>query len=388
MLPSVPKTLGRLSDVFASCLGSITGVDNRLGLRSSNSVIAVLVDGLGTANLKFGAGHAPFLNRELSISTSIHAGFPSTTASSITSFATGLPVGQHGIVGYKVLDPSTNQAVNQLTGWSSKVDPLLWQPHETISERAVAQGIPTFVIGPGDYEKSGFTALTMRGAKYLPARTIHDRVATAVEVVSSNQHSLVYFYVPELDQAAHTYGVDSHEWLLQLENLDGAMAQLTKSLNSKRLEKVGLALTADHGVIDVARSNHIFLDELLLPELKLVAGDPRVNYLYLQDSTDNTVARAMESIEQQLSNSVLGRSVKLATKKQVIDAGWFGAGVSAVAAARMPDIFAVAVGKIALYHREFAPAKSLEMIGQHGSISGEEISIPLIKLAALAPSRL
>ena len=374
--------------MFASCLGAITGTDNRLGFRSSNSVIAVLVDGLGTANLKFGAGHAPFLNRELATSGSIHAGFPSTTASSITSFATGLPVGQHGIVGYKVLDPSTNQPVNQLTGWSSKVDPLRWQPYETIAERAVAQGVPAFVIGPSDYEKSGFTTLTMRGAHYLPAKTLHDRVKTAIDVVSSHQHSLVYLYVPELDQAAHAYGVNSHEWLVQLENLDGEIALLTKSLVSKRLEKVGLALTADHGVIDVAKSNQIFLDELLLPGLKLVAGDPRVNYLYLQDSTEDSVAQATESIEEQLSNSVVGRSVRLATKQQLVDAGWFGARVSDVAAARMPDIFAIAVGKVALYHREFAPTKSLDMIGQHGSISAEELSIPMLRLAALAPSRL
>lgn len=370
--------------MFASCLGSITGTDNRLGLRRCNSVIAVLVDGLGTSNLKFGAGHAPFLNRALAGSSAIHAGFPSTTASSITSFATGLSVGQHGIVGYKVLDPITNLPVNQLTGWSSKVDPLLWQPHETIAERALAQGVSAFVIGPSEYEKSGFTALTMRGAKYLPAKSIFDRVKTALELVSSNQQSLIYLYVPELDQNAHAFGVDSSQWLTALEDLEGAMSRLTASLVEKRFEKVGVVLTADHGVIDVPKSNQIFLDELSLPGLKLVAGDPRVNYLYLQDASEDAVSRGIQSIEEQLSALPLGRTVRLASKRELVDAGWFGAEVSSVAMARMPDIFALAVGRTALYHREFAPAKSLEMIGQHGSISAEELSIPMLKLAALA----
>jgi hypothetical protein len=36
--------------------------------------------------------------------------------------------------------------------------------------------------------------------------------------------------------------------------------------------------------------------------------------------------------------------------------------------------------EVALYHRAFAKKKSLEMIGHHGSISQQEMSIPLIAL--------
>jgi hypothetical protein len=35
--------------------------------------------------------------------------------------------------------------------------------------------------------------------------------------------------------------------------------------------------------------------------------------------------------------------------------------------------------RVALYHRSFAKKKSLEMIGHHGSITNEELAIPLIK---------
>jgi hypothetical protein len=36
--------------------------------------------------------------------------------------------------------------------------------------------------------------------------------------------------------------------------------------------------------------------------------------------------------------------------------------------------------EVALYHREFAKKKSLEMIGHHGSITQQEMSIPLIAI--------
>jgi predicted AlkP superfamily pyrophosphatase or phosphodiesterase len=378
MLPAVPKTLGRLSDVFASCLGAITGVDNRLGLRRADRVVAVLVDGLGSYNIKSGGGR-------IIDSHPLHAGFPSTTATSITSFGTGLNAGEHGIVGYRVLDPKTQQPLNQLTGWSQSFDPLEWQPQQTIAERAVASGVEAFVIGPAEYAQSGFTALTMRGAKYLPAKTMLDRVELALQVLASPQSSLTYLYVPELDQKAHAFGVDSMQWLETLEELESAITKLTEPLTQRKFENAGVVLTADHGIVDVPQANQIYLDELDLPTLKLVGGDPRANYLYLEAKVDETEAVALaDAIERQLHALPLGGGVRVVTRQQLIDAKWFGSTVTADAQSRMPELFALAVSRTALYHRDFAAKKSLNMIGQHGSISPEELAIPLIKYGAFA----
>lgn len=371
--------------MFASCLGSITGVDNRLGFRRAERVVAVLVDGLGTFNIRFGAGHAPLLSRKLAESPSIHAGFPSTTATSITSFGTGLPAGQHGIVGYKVLDPETGNPLNQLTGWSKTFDPLVWQPNQTIAERAVEAGVDAYVIGPAEYANSGFTSLTMRGAKYLPAKSLFDRVEAALSIMTASSASLTYLYVPELDQKAHTFGVDSPQWLTALEDLDGAIALLTKSLSQRGFEKVGVVLTADHGVVDVPAANQFYLDQLDIPSLKFVAGDPRANYVYLSDCLDAADTEALvQALQEQLDGSAIGRGIKMVSRADVIAAKWFGPVVTQAAESRMPDLFAIAIGRTAIYHRDFAPTKSLSMIGQHGSISPEELAIPLLKFGAFA----
>lgn len=362
--------------MFVSALGSITGIDNRLNLPSANSACVVLVDGLGSFNLKANAGHAPFLAKQLDRDGSTHCGFPSTTAASIASFGTGLAAGQHGIIGYQVVNPSDGKVFNLLTGWGVGADPKSWQPNPTVNELALAAGVEAVVIGPPEYDGSGFSVASMRGAKYLAAKTYEDRIALAKKVLASKQRTLIYLYFPELDQRAHSFGVDSSQWREKLEDLDASIKGLASSLT----KSTGLLLTADHGIIDVARDKHIYLDEYAeqLTGLTAVGGDPRVLFLYFAQSH----AEEIDSKAAALQESI-GSSVRALTKGQVIASGWYGE-VSAAAAERMPEIFLVSIGAWALYHRDHAKPKSLNMIGQHGSISAEELTVPLLRFGAFA----
>ncbi|MDO5710383.1 MAG: alkaline phosphatase family protein, partial [Micrococcales bacterium] len=85
-------------------------------------------------------GHAPFLRRLAAQGHRLTCGFPSTTATSMGTFGTGLPPGAHGLVGYEVLDPPRDLTFNELS-WENGPDPRLWQPATTVFERAVAAGV-------------------------------------------------------------------------------------------------------------------------------------------------------------------------------------------------------------------------------------------------------
>lgn len=375
MLPALPNTFGRLSDVFVSSLGAVIKSDNRLGFRSAKRVFSVLVDGLGAQNLKGAGGHAPFLNQALAISKPISCGFPSTTATSITSFGTGLSAGVHGLVGYKVYDRVNSRPANLLTGWGEEQDALEWQPRQTVAAKALTHGVGAYVIGPKAYASTGFTAATMRGAEYLAAKTISDRVDVAIDLLRKRSDDLlVYLYVPELDQLAHTFGSDSDEWLRGLEEVDSQLRRLAGALSRTD----ALLVTADHGIVDVSQQNHIYLDELPVAWERVldVSGDPRVNYIYLADSSE--APDFAENLQSKLPDGVL-----VLTKTEVLNQDWFR-GANQVAIERMPDIFALATKQVAMYHRLFAPAKSLEMIGQHGALSSRELSIPLLGFGAFA----
>ncbi|HEY0514573.1 MAG TPA: alkaline phosphatase family protein, partial [Thermoanaerobaculia bacterium] len=78
---------------------------------SARRAVVVLVDGLGYELIRRRGGHAPFLRSLLPAAHRITAGFPSTTATSMGTFGTGLPPGAHGLLGYEVLVPGEDRFV-------------------------------------------------------------------------------------------------------------------------------------------------------------------------------------------------------------------------------------------------------------------------------------
>lgn len=370
MLPSAPKTLGRLSDVFISALGAITGKANRLGFPRSNKVCVVLIDGLGSDNLRAAGGHAPFLNAALSASKSINTVFPSTTASAITSFGVGAAPSRHGILGYSVYDRESGLTRNLLSGWGEGFEPSNIQKLRTVSDLAVESGIRSFTVGPGEYADSGFTQLNMSAASYVPAKTFEDRIEAVKAILASKHASLTYLYFPELDSIAHSNGVASTEWLTKLEDLDSAIKSLAVSLP----KDCGLVVTADHGIVDVPKENQVLLDELDIPYLLAVTGDPRNTFLYFEPETD------LQATKNLLQAELKSRAL-VATVQELQDAGWLSAEIEN--SRFLPDLYLLAQGNYACYHRSFCKPQSLKMVGQHGSISQAELSVPLMRFGSL-----
>jgi predicted AlkP superfamily pyrophosphatase or phosphodiesterase len=369
MLPSAPKTLGRLSDVFVSALGSITGKSNRLGFPKASKVCVILVDGLGSENLRSAAGHAPFLNAALKLSKSINTVFPSTTASAITSFGVGASPSEHGVLGYSVFDRKTNQVRNLLTGWDESFPPSDFQRLESMSQTALDNGVQVFTVGPEEYSESGFTKLNMSAAKYLPARSFDERLEVVKAILASKAPSLTYLYFPELDSIAHSHGAGSKEWLTKLEDLDAAV----RSLVSRLPKDCGVLLTADHGIVDVPKENQILLDEMQIPNLLAVTGDPRNAFLYFESGANLVEIRS--ALEEKLAGRVL-----VSTVGELQDSGWLSKDIANHQ--YLPDFYLISTSNFACYHRAFCKPQSLRMIGQHGAISQAELSVPLLRFGA------
>ena len=123
MLPAAAKHRFSLADVMPSCLAALVGSHETLDLGHPSKIVVVVVDGLGTHPLLARAGHARTLASQVTRATTIGAGFPSTTASALTTLTTGVLPGTHGMVGYAVLDAAHDRVVNQLTGWDDRLDP-------------------------------------------------------------------------------------------------------------------------------------------------------------------------------------------------------------------------------------------------------------------------
>ena len=352
---------------------------NHLQLPPAQRVCVVLADGLGRSLLKQKSSHTPFLRTVMAggqrnVPTWIDAAFPSTTAASLASLGTGLPAGQHGMVGYDVLDPDQDKVVNLLGNWDSQVDPAQWQPHATVFERLAGE-MDVVTVSLPQFGNSPMTQAALRGSRFVGGTTLHARTAAAAEAMSGGGRSLMYFYANELDKAGHRYGCQSDRWEHQLEELDSTVKRLSATLPAGTT----ILVTGDHGMLDVPESQRIdySADETLVAGVRHTAGEPRMVHLYLEP--DATGANRESLIEAWRHR--FGERIWAFTREQAVDAGLFGT-VRPEVAPRIGDVMIAARDTLALYDTRRARPASLEVVGQHGSLTKAEREVPLLCFAA------
>ena len=372
MLPVRPFSAVRLADVLTSSLASLRSQPNPLGLPPAGKALVLLADGLGVSNLRARAGHARFLTSHLAKTDVVDGVFPATTAAGIASLTTGVAPGTHGLVGYKVFDAANDRVVNQLTGWDERMEPHSWQNQPTVFDTAAATGIPSFAVGPKRFTDSGFSQAVLRGAGYVPAETIGERFAAARAIFDAEPTALIYLYVPELDINAHAHGWESGRWLAQLENLDAETARFAGTLRPDE----GMILTADHGVVDVPAAKQVLFDTVpaLVAGVRHIGGDPRCLQLYIEPGVDaDALAETWREVE--------GERAWIFTRSEAVAAGLFGA-VRDAAATRIGDVIVAARKLIAYYDSREPNQSARSMVGQHGSLTDEELRVPVIRLGA------
>ena len=372
MLPAISPRALNLKDVFLSAEASVLGEPNAMNLPKASSSIVVMIDGLGFENLN--DAKSGFMLRNLSETDFAHCGFPSTTASSIASFATGLDASAHGLFGYSIYDRSSNELVNLLTGLDrfSILDYFKGSP---LSERA---RVPIHAVTLAAYENSGFTRATMHQANHHFEAEIADRFEVALRLTREEPGCLVYLYVPELDKEAHRSGVNSSQWRDVFDIVERAVQMLA----AKVAKGVGVVVTADHGIIDVPQTNHVYLDEMpdLEGQLLSVCGDPRAPFIYLSE------AAAAPKIAALLSER-FGDDASVVTPELLVQTNYWNP-LILEEADLMPDLVILALGEIAIFHRQFSKPASLRVIGQHGSITDKETKVPALRLGAYSSSLL
>ncbi|MBO9706026.1 MAG: alkaline phosphatase family protein, partial [Arthrobacter sp.] len=212
------RSIADLLSSAASAAGA-TSLPNTLKIPTASRICLVLVDGMGAQVLKRYAAHVPFMRSLVQAGGSglpvrLDAAFPTTTASSLASLGTGAAPGQHGMVGYDVLDPDQGKVVNQLGNWDARVDPERWQPLPTVFEQASAQ-VPVHTVSIPRFASSAMTTAALRGTEFHGSGTLAGRIGAAVDILQ--KPGLVYFYLNDVDKAGHKYGVDSPEFLAALE---------------------------------------------------------------------------------------------------------------------------------------------------------------------------
>lgn len=356
---------GSLADVLPSVAGALSVPNelNLLGLPPAPRYAVLLLDGLGWNLLRRNAELAPYLSSLTG--RSLTAGVPSTTAASLSSLGTGLPPGAHGIVGYTSIVPETGALLNALA-WDAPVDPRKWQPHRTVFERVAAAGVATRNVSKARFDTSGLTAAAFRGSAHRGADTVEDRLDATRFASREGKSSLVYVYDSQLDYTGHGQGSESWQWRKELAAADAFASQVRSALPRDAV----LVVVADHGMIDVAPENRIDLDaEPALTEgLQLIGGESRFRHLYCVDgAADDVLATYRER---------LGDKGLVVSRDDAIARGWFGP-VEERVAPRLGDVIVASLGPVALVASRRYPQEA-GLIGLHGSLTEDEMAIPLL----------
>ncbi len=165
-----------------------------------------MIDGLGWNQLEARRSLAPTLAGLAGGSITTVA--PSTTATALTSISTGLPPGEHGVMGYRIA--VAGEVLNVLR-WATDGQDARRRivPSECCSPtcRSTAQRPP--VVTRAEFDGSGFTLAHLDQVRFTGYRTLGTLTSEIVRLAGAGE-PFVYAYYEGLDKVSHEYGLGEH----------------------------------------------------------------------------------------------------------------------------------------------------------------------------------
>jgi hypothetical protein len=355
-----------------------------IGLPESEVVVSVLVDGLGYNRLEGlrGAGVVdlkPFLDGGTYIPlTSV---FPTTTTAALASLATGTSPIVHGVLGYKLFRPEVGAVVDMIRlttpgGRENALEKLGVQPEQmltgsTLYQRLAAAGVATALFLPKYIADSGLSKALYQGvARTVPYLTTSDLLMHLADALTRPGRALLSVYVPSPDSLGHVYGPGAPAFDLETAHVFRTLGHVLDRLP----RRTTLLVMADHGFYDTdpvrdmvsCPAQPALRDGLLLPPV----GDPRASYLF--------VRRGKEAQVQEFFARFFPEDFSILTTEEALRQRLWGLEEPSSAVRALLGDFLVLSRK-----RKFLlwPTEEFKLRGLHGSLTPDELYVPLLARA-------
>jgi Type I phosphodiesterase / nucleotide pyrophosphatase len=341
----VPALFGRVDDAWIP-----------ESARSADAVVLLVLDGLGWSAVQDHAAVVPRLAQmEGSAITTVA---PSTTATALTSIATGLAPAQHGVVGYRMLLDAGVLNVLRWTvaGRGRAPDPFDVQRHAPFLGREVP------VVTRTEFRDTGFTQAHLRGGRLTGWHTVAGLVEQCLRAVDAGE-KFVYAYYPGVDTIAHEFGLHDRVFTRELAFVDTFVCELLDALP----KNAALLVTSDHGQVHLEADSWIEIPELL-PLASAVAGDGRFRYLYANPNTrKELLGRARE---------LLSDRAWVYSRAEALESGMFGTGATGTVPGRIGSVVLAAREPVAFVDPALPNERTL--LSGHGSLTPDEMYVPLL----------
>ena len=379
VMPAVALALGRNrgGDAWPS-EDEVTGRIDSLGLvidpfrrdwipkaiTEASQVVVLVIDGLGQFQLRDYAREAPVL---ASLNGSvISAVAPTTTATALTSIASGLSPIDHGILGYR-MRLGTNQVFNSLLWSCPDVGTRISAAPGVLRIATPFLGLDVAIVSKAQYSKTGFTRAYLGDSKFHEFRHASTMVAKVKALLQAGK-PMVYTYYEGLDSVAHEYGF-SDAYREELHFVDFLVSALIETLP----KGAALVITADHGQVEVP-SDPIRIDARLEAMTVLKSGEGRFRWLHLRSGTLD-LAKA-------IATDLYGEIAWVLTRSEALEAGLFGpVGNYSPYASRLGDLALIARSDVAFY--DATDRGPLRLLCRHGSMTPAETQVPLVGYLAM-----
>ena len=323
----------------------------------AHQVVLLVLDGLGWDQLQERRHLAPTL--AALAGGPITSVSPTTTATALTSIATGLTPGEHGVVGYRV---AVDHEVLNILRWTTpsgdarqRIEPGKFQPHAAFC----AQRPP--IVTKAEFVTSGFSGAHLCDVRFHGYRTTSTLLVELRQVLRSNE-PFVYAYYDGIDKVAHEYGLGEH-YDAELVAVDRLVADVLEVLP----RHAALVITADHGQVDVG-PNIVSLHPDVAAHVSFQSGEGRFRWLHARPGRVPQLAEACRAHHADTG--------WVYEREETVDAGWWGERVTDAARQRLGDVALVAREAVS-YHDE-ADSGPFELIGRHGSLTSAEMFVPLL----------
>ena len=327
----------------------------------ADQVVLLLLDGLGWEQLEDRRHLAP--NLSAMAGADILTVAPSTTAAALTSLTTGTAPGDHGVVGYRVLQDGD---VLNILRWSTPSG----DARRRIEPRAV-QSEPAFggqrppVVTRAEFADTGFTQAHLDRVRFTGYR-VPSTLVTEVGRLAGAGEPFVYAYYDGIDKVAHEYGLREH-YDAELAFVDRLVGDVLAVLPAG----AALVVTADHGQVDVG-DRIVAPDPEVLGHVRQQSGEGRFRWLHALPGHEHALAEAARACH--------GEQAWVRTLAEVEMEGWFGSTISDAARVRLGDVALVAREDISF--SDPADSGVFELVGRHGSLTPAEMRVPLLAAAA------
>jgi hypothetical protein len=320
-------------------------------------VVLLVVDGLGWNQLEARRRLAPTLaGMDGGPITTVA---PSTTATALTSISTGLPPGQHGVMGYRIA--VDGEVLNVLRWTTESRDARQSIPPSKVQSQPCFGGQRPPVITRAEFEASGFTQAHLDQVRFTGYRTLGTLTAEVVRLAKAGE-PFVYAYYEGLDKVSHEYGLGA-QYDEELRWIDHLVATLLERLPAG----TALVVTADHGQVETG-DDVLELPSDVLTHVGMQSGEGRFRWLHARAGRHADLADA--------ARSLLGEHAWVRTRDEAIAEGWYGPTVTDRAASRLGDVLLAAKGTVAFHDpKDTGP---YVLVGRHGSLTADEMLVPLL----------